>query len=189
MVLTAGEGIDMGTIGSLARSFAPAGGVAPLAGQVEYRWPISQEANDAGSIDDDELLGVLFEGGDIRVQWCDLAMTAPLLELQDAYQLAAALPGWADGACSSVEQEIVAGHLGEAAKQWATSAFGLTRLFLATGLKDQTAGPAGLALTALVLLHIRNKIRDLRQLLPAGNFEVLNSPLVAPPFLVDFLGR
>ena len=42
VTLSGGQGIDMGTIGALARTLAPAGGVAPLAGQVEYRWPISR---------------------------------------------------------------------------------------------------------------------------------------------------
>jgi hypothetical protein len=85
--------------------------------------------------------------------------------------------------------EIAAGQLGEAAKEWVTSSFGLTRLLLAGSLRDQDAGPASTATTALVLILIRNKIRILRQLIPAGNFDVLNNPLVAPSFLTGFLDR
>ena len=55
-MLSGGAGIDMGTIGALARALAPAGGVAPLAGQVEYRWPISRGEEPAG-LPDDETAG------------------------------------------------------------------------------------------------------------------------------------
>jgi len=36
---------------------------------------------------------------------------------------------------------------------------------------------------------IRNMIRTVRQMMPAGNFDVLKNPLVAPAFLLDFLDR
>jgi hypothetical protein len=189
LMLTGGEGIDMGMIGALFRTLAPTGGVAPLAGQVEYRWPISRDAEPAGLPDAEELLGDMLGGGDFRDQGRDLAMTVPVAELQDAFHLAAALPGWADGVCAAVEREISAGQLSEATKGWVTSAFGLSRLLLVIGLKDQGVGPGSLAITALVLIFIRNKIRVLRQFLPAENFDVLNNPFVAPSFLIDFLDR
>lgn len=69
------------------------------------------------------------------------------------------------------------------------SSFGLTRLLLVGAMRDQDAGPATTATTALVLILIRNKIRILRQVIPAGNFDVLNNPLVAPSFLTAFLDR
>ena len=96
--------------------------------------------------------------------------------------------GW--GTCAAVEREIAAGKLGGAAKAWAVSSAlggGLTRLLLTMALRDKNAGPASTAITALVLIFVRNMIRDLRQLVPAGNFEVQNNPLIAPPFLLDFL--
>jgi hypothetical protein len=190
LVLSGGAGIDMGTIGALARTLAPAGGVAPLAGQIEYRWPISRGEEPSGLPDDDDLLGGLFGGGDLRNQVGDLAMSASAAELRDAFRLAAGLPEWADGTCAAVEREIAIGQLGEAAKEWTTSAFGvLTRLLLAMVLRDQNAGPASTAVTALVLIFVRNKISTLRQLVPAGNFDVLNNLLVAPSFLIDFLNR
>jgi hypothetical protein len=91
--------------------------------------------------------------------------------------------------CAAVEREITAGHLDGAAEEWITSSSGLTRLLLAVSLRDRNAGPASTALTALVLIFIRDMIRTMRQLLPAGNFDVLNSPLVAPSFLTGFLNR
>jgi hypothetical protein len=190
LMLSGGQGIDMGTIGALARTLAPVGGVAPLAGQIEYRWPISRGEEPSGLPDDETLLGGLLGGGDWRDQARDLAMTTPTAELRDAFTLAAWLPGWAVGTCAAVEQEIVSGQLGEATKEWIMSAFGvLTRLLLAMALRDQDAGPSSTAVTALVLIFVRNMIRTLRQLVPAGNFDVLNNPLVAPSFLIDFLDR
>jgi hypothetical protein len=189
LIRSGGEGIDMGTIGALVRTLAPAGGVAPLAGQVEYRWPISRGEEPSGLPDDEEVLGSMLGGGDLRDQVRELAMTAPAAELRDAFRLAAGLPGWADDTCAAVEREIAAGQLGEASKEWITISFGLARLLMPMALRDRQAGPASTAITALVLVFIRNKIRTLRQLLPAGNFDVLNNPLVAPSFVIDFLNR
>jgi hypothetical protein len=188
LILSGGAGITMGTIGALARALAPAGGVAPLAGQVEYRWPIRGE-EPSGLPDDDDVLLALLGGGDLRDQARDLAMTVPTTELRDAFGLAAGLPEWADSTCAAVEREIADGRLGEAVKGWITSSFGLTRLLLVVALRDRDAGPASTAITALVLIFIRNKMRILRQLIPPGNFDVLNNPLVAPSFLTDFLDR
>ena len=188
VMLSGGESIDMGTIGALARTLAPAGGVAPLAGQVEYRWPISPDEERSSAPDDEDLLALL-GGGDLRDQARNLAMTTPAAELLDAFQLAAGRPGWADGACAAVEREIAAGQLGDATREWITSAFGFNRLLMAEALRGQDAGPASTAATALVLILVRNMIRTVRQLMPAGNFDVLKSPLVAPSFLTDFLDR
>ena len=189
LILSGGAGITMGTIGALARALAPAGGVAPLAGQVEYRWPISRREEPGGLPDDDDVLLTLLGGGDLRDQARDLAMTVPATELRDAFGLAAGLPEWADSTCAAVEREIADGRLGEAVKEWITSSFGLTRLLLVMALRDRDAGPASTATTSLVLIFIRNKIRILRQLIPAGNLDVLNNPLVAPSFLTAFLDR
>jgi hypothetical protein len=190
VVLSGGQGIDMGTIGALARTFAPAGGAAPLAGQVEYRWPISRGKEPGGVPDDDDLLLALFgRGGDLRDQVRDLAVATPAAELLDAFRLAAGLPGWGAGTCAAAEREIAAGQLGEACREWVTSAFGLTRLLLAMALRDRDAGPAGTAVTALLLIFIRNMIRTVRQLVHGWDSGVLNHPFVAPSFLADSLDR
>jgi hypothetical protein len=187
MMLSGGAGIDMGTIGALARAMAPAGGVAPLAGQVEYRWPLSPgEERDAAP--DDEDLVTLLGDGDLRDQARNLAMTTPAAELRDAFQVAARLPGWADGACAAVERELAAGQFGDATREWIAGAFGTARLLMAMALRDQEAGPASTAATAVALIQVRNMIRAVRQIVP-GNFDVLKNPIVAPSFLTDFLGR
>jgi hypothetical protein len=41
----------------------------------------------------------------------------------------------------------------------------------------------------MMLILIRNMLRAMRQLMRAGNFDVLRNPMVAPSFLADFLGR
>src|SRR5215467_6372382 len=118
-----------------------AGGVAPLAGQVEYRWPLSPgEERDAAPGDEDVV--ALLGDGDLRDQARNLAMTTPAAELWDAFHVAAGLPGWADGACAAVEREIAAGQLGDATSEWIAGAFGTARPLMATALRDQDAGPA-----------------------------------------------
>jgi hypothetical protein len=182
------EGINMATVGALARTLAPAGGAAPIAGQVEYRWPISRGEEPAGLADDDELLALLGPG-DLRNTLRGLAMTAPAPELREAFQLAADLPGWADGVCAAVEQEIAAGQIGPAIQEWVMGASGVPRLLLASSLRDPGAGPTVTAATALALLLVRTMIRALRPLLPPESFEVIKNPIAAPAILTSFLER
>lgn len=162
VVLTGGKGISMGTIGAIVCALAPAGGIAPLAGQVEYRWPISRGEESSGLPADDEVPATLLDGGgDLRGQARDLAVATPAAELLDAFRLAAGLPGWADRTCAAVEREIAAGQLGEASREWVTSALGgLPRLLLGGALRGRDAGPASTAETALMLIFIRNKVQD-----------------------------
>jgi hypothetical protein len=188
VMLSGGAGLDMGTIGSLARAMAPVGGVAPIAGQVEYRWPISPGEERDNAPGDEDLLALLGTG-DLRDHGRALAMTTPAAELQDAYQVAAAMTAWADSACAAVEREIAAGQPGDAVTQWVTTALGPTRLMMTVALRDRDAGPASTAVTAVILILIRNMLRAVRQLMPEGNFDILRNPMIAPPFLADFLGR
>jgi len=187
VMLSGGAGIDMGTIGALARAMAPADGVAPLAGQVEYRWPLSPGGERDAAPDDEDLVALLGDG-DLRHQARNLAMTTPAAELRDAFQVAAGMPGWADGTCAAVEREIADGQLGGATREWIASGFGPARLLMAMSLRDRDAGPASTAATGVMLILVRNMIRAVRQLVP-GNFDVLKNPIVAPSFLTDFLGR
>jgi hypothetical protein len=186
VILGGGAGIDMATIGALARAMAPVGGVAPLAGQVEYRWPISPRDERDSAPDDDDVLALL-GSGDIREQARELAGTTPLEDLRDAFQLAAELRRWADKACTAVEREIAAGQPGEAAKEWITSAFGVTRVLLIMAIHDKDPRPGSTATTALLLIMMRNMIKTVCQLVPTSYTDVLNNPFVAPSFLVDFL--
>jgi hypothetical protein len=159
-----------------------------IAGQVEYRWPISQGKEPGGLSDDDDLLA-LAGLGDLRGKLAGLAMTAPAAELRGAFQFAAELPGWADGTCAAVEREIAAGQIGPAIKEWIMGASGVPRLLIAAGLRDQGAGPMVTATTALGLLLVRTMIRAIRPLPPAESFDVIKNPIAAPTVLTDFLAQ
>ena len=187
VMLSGGAGLDMGTVGSFARAMAPAGGVAPIAGQIEYRWPVSPAEERASAPDDEDLLALL-SIGDLRDHARNLVMAAAA-ELLDACQTARALAAWADGACTAVEREIADGQPGDAVKDWVTAAYGPARLMMAVALRDHDAGPAGTAVTAVLLIVIRNMLRAVRQLVPGTDFGVLANPMVAPAFLVGFLSR
>lgn len=188
VMLSGGAGLDMSTVGSLARTMAPAGGSAPIAGQIEYRWPISPAEERDNAPADEDLLALLGTG-DLRDHARNLAMTTPAAELRDAYQTAAAMTAWADSACTAVEREIVNGKPGDAVTEWVTAAFGPTRLMMTMALRDQDGSPASTAATAVGLILIRNMLRAVRQLMPGGNFDLLKNPMVAPSFLSDFLAR
>jgi hypothetical protein len=60
---------------------------------------------------------------------------------------------------------------------------------MAVALRDQDAGPASTATTAVLLVLIRNMLRSVRQVMPDSNFDVLSNPMIAPPFLAGFLSR
>jgi hypothetical protein len=188
VMLSGGADLDMGTIGSFARAFAPAGGVAPIAGQIEYRWSDSPAEERDNAPGDEDLLALL-GAGDLRDQARNLAMTAPAAELRDACQVAAAMTAWADATCAAVEREIADGRPGGAVTEWVTTALGPGRLVMAVALHDQDAGPASTAATAVRLILIRNMLRGVRQLMPDGNFDALRNAMVAPEFLADFLSR
>ena len=87
VMLSGGAGLDMGTVGSFARAMAPAGGVAPIAGQIEYRWPVSPAQERASAPDDEDLLALL-SIGDLRDHARNLVMAALAAGLLDACQTA-----------------------------------------------------------------------------------------------------
>ena len=135
-MLSGGESIDMGTIGSARPHPGPRRrrGAPGRAGRVQVA---DQPRRGAQQRPDDEDLLALLGGGDLRDQARNLAMTTPASELLNAFQLAAGLPGWADGACAAVEREIAAGQLGDATREWITSAFRINRLLMAEALRGR----------------------------------------------------
>jgi hypothetical protein len=92
MTLAGGRGIDTGIIGGLARMLAPAGGVAPLAGQLEYGWPLNREHEQVDVPRDEEILAALVGSGDLRDRARNLAMTTPIEELRESFRLAPGFP-------------------------------------------------------------------------------------------------
>ena len=186
-MLGGGASLNMATLGWLARTMAP-GGVAPIAGQVEYRWPASPAEERDSARDDDEVLALLGDG-DLRDYARDLIATAPAAELLDAYRATEAMAAWADGACTAVELEIAQGKPGDAVREWVTASLGTARLIMAVALPREDAGPASTAATAVVLIMIRTMIRTVRDGLPGRNFDVLKNPMIAPACLTAFLSR
>jgi hypothetical protein len=51
-------------------------------------------------------------------------------------------------------------------------------MLLALGLRNKDDDPAGMAVTTLMLIFVRNMLRALHKLPPSGNFELPNDPLV-----------
>jgi hypothetical protein len=186
-VLGSGASLNMATIGWIARFMAP-GTVAPIAGQVEYRWPASPPEERDSAPDDDEVMGLLGDG-DVRDYTRDLIAAAPAAELLDAYQAAEAMAAWADGACTAVEMEIAARKPGDAVREWVTASLGTSRLIMAIALQRDDASPASTAATAAALIMIRTMIRTVRDGLPSSDFDVLKNPMIAPACLTDFLSR
>jgi hypothetical protein len=56
-------------------------------------------------------------------------------------------------------------------------------MLLALGLRNKDDDPAGMAVTTLMLIFVRNMLRALHKLPPSGNFELPNDPLVIWPAL------
>lgn len=186
MLLAGSSGIDMATLGSLARALAPAGAAAPLAGQVEYRWP-----DDADHVDDRlnsaEGLRAILPDGDLREYFRHLALTTPLHELRQTWLLAADTPTWAERLAAAVEQELAEHRHGPATQEWIFTALGTGRLLLANALRETQPRAMGTAVTTLGLLFIRDMVRKLRRLWPDGHFELLELAIAGPKFLSDFI--
>lgn len=184
MLLAGGSGIDLSTMGSLARAMHPAGAAAPLAGQMEYG---SSSDGDNGDLFNKDGGLAFLPTGDMRDYLRDLAASTPLDELLAAWRMAAQMPEWATSLCDAVEREVDARTPGTATREWILGSFGPPRMVLTVALRGDKAQPAGTASTTLILTFIRNMIRDLRKILPAGNFDLLKHPVVTPPFLVAFM--
>ena len=185
VLMTGGGGVDLGTLGGIARAMGPAGAAAPVAGLLEYGWPGNEEEADS-LLNEDSGLNFL-PSRDLREQLRDLADCTPIRELADAWRMAEQMPQWATNLCDQVEREIANRQPGDAMREWWDGAFGPPRLMLSMALRDRRAGPAGIATTALLLIMVRNMIRLLRQHLPMGQFDLLAHPTVTPPFLVSFM--
>jgi hypothetical protein len=62
-------------------------------------------------------------------------------------------------------------------------------MLLALGLRNKDDDPAGMAVTTLMLIFVRNMLRALHKLPPSGNFELPNDPLVILASPRHFGGR
>jgi hypothetical protein len=190
VVLNGGQGINVGTIGAIVRALAPAGGIAPLAGQVEYRWPISRGEEPSGL----PTMTSCWPPCSTAAATCEARpVTWPWPRRQPSCWTPSAWPrGCPDGPTGPARPLSGRSPPGNWARPqgngspappadcpgscWAAHC-------------EAGAGPASTAETALMLIFIRNMFRTVRQIVPAGSFDVMDNPMVAPPFLIDFLNR
>lgn len=187
-LVLAGGDIDMATIGGLARSLLPPGAAAPLAGQVEYGWPISDHTLNDPQLDKADQRGALPEG-DLREFARQLALVTPVPDLRDAWRVAMTVTEWAQNLCAAVEQELAEHVRGAASDEWITTVVGLGRLVLILALREPQPTTSTIAIRSLVLVFVRTMMRSLRERWPTeGHFEILEHPLAGPRFLTDFFG-
>jgi hypothetical protein len=179
-----GRGVDISTLGAMARSLLPAGAAAPVASRMEYGWPGNDE--DAATLltENGELATVPHV--DLRDHFRELAADSPLADLRDAWQAAEQLRHWAVALCDAVERELAEGRPGPACEEWWIGSLGPSRLQLVASLRTKDAGPFDLAQTALQLVMERNYMQNLQTLTPEGNFGILQTPYLLPPPILNF---
>jgi hypothetical protein len=179
-MLTGGTHLSINQMGELARTMAPAGAAAPIASMMEQSWQHNPDAADR-LLNPDGGLGYL-PASDLRDQLKTLADTLPADELRAGWNASLQLRQWACDLCDAVEHDISAGQVSDASKEWMIGVFfGIGRVLLTLGLRDRRSGPAGLALTGLLLLYMGTAIRTLRERLPEGQYEILETPGLMPP--------
>lgn len=131
----------------------------------------------------------LGNGHDVEVLLAGPAMSVPAAELRGRPPGGRGDERLGRGRVRAVEQGIEDGQPGDGVKEWVTAAFGTARLIMAVALRDQDAGAASTAATALMLIMIRTGLKAVHQLMPDANFDVLENPMIVPSFLVGFLSR
>ncbi|MFF4104264.1 hypothetical protein [Streptomyces sp. NPDC001903] len=137
-------------IGTLLRAMNPTAAANPIASLVETTRKDVPEFADAVLTDDNQL--ALGPVRDARDHLRDLAATAPLQDLARTWKTAAGVRQWALDLCGRVEEELAAGHLGEAALEWMDGRYAMAGLAVLSTLKERDRPPAQHALDTLVLL-------------------------------------
>jgi hypothetical protein len=184
---TGGSEVTVDMMGAMARSMMPAGAAAPFAASMEDRWPDNDaEAelllNDAGGL-------AFMPTGDVRELFDHMANSLPMSDLHAGWMAATRLRRWAVDLCDAVEREIAADALGSATGEWVLGVMiGVSRMLLATGLRDAEAGETTLAFTAMLLILMRTHFARLGDLMPDGQFEYLAMPGVLAACLSEFFG-
>jgi hypothetical protein len=185
---TGGSEVTVDMMGAMARSMIPAGAAAPFAAALEDRWPDNDaEAelllNEAGGL-------TFMPTTDVRDQFDHMANSLPMNDLHAGWAAAAQLREWAVDLCDAVEREIATNALGSATEEWRLGVtIGVSRMLLATGLRDADASETTLAFTALLLILMRTSFSQLHDLMPDGHFDYLAAPGVVPACLHQFFGH
>ncbi|MFD9047947.1 hypothetical protein [Streptomyces zaomyceticus] len=178
-------------IGDMLRAMSPTATANPIASLVETTRRDVPEVADAVLTDDNHL--ALGPVRDARDHLRDLAATAPLQDLTRAWKTVEGVRQWALNLCGRVEEEVAAGHLGGAAREWQSCRYAMAGLSLLSTLKERDWPPVQRALDTLLLLYQLGEIRRLDDLVPGCQWHILAMEGLMPPptreLLQDLISR
>ncbi|MFB7178470.1 hypothetical protein ACFCYI_12265 [Streptomyces sp. NPDC056257] len=178
-------------IGYMLRAMNPTAVANPIASLVETTWKDAPEIADAILTDDRHL--ALGPVRDARDHLRDLAATAPLEDLTRSWRTVEGVRQWALNLCGRVEEELAAGHLGEAAREWQICRYAMAGLALLSTLKQRDWPPAQHARDALALLFQLGGLQRLDDLVPGCQWHLLGTEGLMPPpvreLLQDLISR
>lgn len=193
--LTAAAAVITGTmsledIGDMLRAMNPTATAHPFASLVETTRDEVPEFADAILTDDGHL--ALGPPRDARDHLRDLATTAPPGDLALAWKTTERVRQWALELSTRVEEELAAGYLGEAAREWQMGRYAMAGLTLLEALKDRDWPPAQRALDTLLLLYQLGEFQRLDHLDSGRQWHLLGVEAAAAlvrELLRDLIGR
>ncbi|MET8134113.1 hypothetical protein ABZV24_19515 [Streptomyces sp. NPDC005251] len=185
VTVTLGGTMSVQEMGDLLRAMNPGIAVHPFASLVETTQQDVPKAADLVMADDGSL--TFLTEGDVRDLLRDLAEAAALEDLAAGWRTAQQVREWALSFCERVEAELDAGQAGEAVMEWLISRGLPSGLSLLESLRDRRNSPSSTALSALLLVHQCQKYRELDELVPGCQWEVLQMPGVLPPPVRDLI--
>ncbi|MFE5713437.1 hypothetical protein ACFQ7J_21810 [Streptomyces sp. NPDC056501] len=178
-------------IGDLLRAMNPTATANPIASLLETTRKDVPEFADAVLTDDNQL--ALGPVRDARDHLRDLAATAPLQDLTQAWKTAVGVRQWALDLCGRVEEELADGQLGGAAGEWLKGRYAMAGMAVLSTLKERDWPPAQHALDALMLLYQLAEFRRLDRLIPGCQWHLLAAEGLTPPpvreHLQDLISR
>jgi hypothetical protein len=182
MLLGGEEMTDVG-IAQLLRSVTPHGASSPIASMMEFPEGDSRQAADVH----DGAGRFLIPRGDVRDDLLRVVDAASMDDLRLAWDAAVEQRRWALALVAAVEAELDSGPLGPASFEWLFSGFlGMPRMMLREELRTRRDSPSSRAATAVGMLWMCDGLRALRQMVPDGQFHLLDKLL--PGFLHPLAG-
>ncbi|MEU9203395.1 hypothetical protein [Streptomyces sp. NPDC048332] len=184
-VLRGGAAVTPQGIGDVLRAMQPAGWGNPGASLAEYTVEDVPDAAQEVFLPDGGMSTV--PDGDVRGTLLGLTETATLEDLREAWEVSGATREWALDLCARVEAELGAGELGGAAFAWLMARAFVSGMVLMAQLGDRHWSPTDRASDTLILLMMRQSLRDLDGTVPDCQWVLLGSPAVMPAPLIPFL--
>ncbi|WP_328336978.1 hypothetical protein [Streptomyces violaceus] len=184
MVLRGGAAVTPQGVGDVLRTVQPAEWGNPVAALAEYTVEDTPDAEAVFPVDGGM---TTIADGDARDTLARLAETGPLDDLRAAWATAQAARDGTLDLCARAEAELEAGELGSAALEWLLGRTLASGLMVLNALRDRAWSPSDRALSALLLLLMRQAFRDLDEKVPGCHWELLESPGMVPAPLVPFL--